>query len=256
MSQTSLVETTSSEPPRYAFDNTSSLRLNVIGTARDNSTSTAQSFALKGRYVHETAATPSTPTYHLSTRNTQSGNPWQLQISRLLPTEARRLSLAAEKGEDEPFVRFDDDLTLYSGEKINIPFSLGQKPLLVIRGQKRGTVQGSIVMEKAGRSYKFWHMIPIRRALTQAEEERMQALMQKRGYRDSDDWKKKLLLSVQERPAKGSEDLEWMDEDATVVASEKGGKLNFAPETGMETEKKDLILACWACKNFVLETTA
>ncbi|KAM0549174.1 hypothetical protein ACHAPJ_009483 [Fusarium lateritium] len=256
MSQTSLTETISGEPPRYAFDNTSSLRLSALGAARATPTTIEQSFSLKGRYIHGAAATQSTPTYHLSTRNTQSGNPWQLQISRLLPSQARSLSLAAEKGADEPFVKYDDDLTLYSGEKINIPFSLGQKPLLVIRGQKRGTVQGSIVMEKSGHSYKFWHMIPIRRALTQAEEERMQALMHKRGYRDSDDWKKKLLLSVQERPAKGSEELEWMDEYTTVVASEKDGKLNFAAGAGMETEKKDLIVACWACKSFILETSA
>ncbi|KAJ3549461.1 hypothetical protein NM208_g496 [Fusarium decemcellulare] len=254
MSQTSLVETSSGEPPRRAFDNTTTLRLNSPYVPNEPSIGIEQSFTLKGRYIYETKVTPPAPTYHVSTRNTQSGNPWQLQISHLLPSEARRLSEAASKGENEPFIRYDDDLTVYAGEKINVPFSLGQKPLLVIRGQKRGTIQGSIIMEKSGRSYKFWHMILIRRALTQAENERMQALMHKRGYRDSDDWKKKLLLTVQEGSTKGSGELEWVDELEAVVATEKDGELRVADK--METEKKDLVVSCWACKNFVLDKPA
>ncbi|KAF4470896.1 hypothetical protein FALBO_2191 [Fusarium albosuccineum] len=250
MSQTSLVTTSSGEPPRPAFDNTTTLRLNSPYVPNEPTIGIEQSFTLKGRYIYETKVTPAVATYHVSTRNTQTGNPWQLQISHLLPSEARRLSEAASKGENEPFIRYDDDLTVYAGEKINVPFSLGQKPLLVIRGQKRGTIQGSIIMEKSGRSYKFWHMIPIRHALTQAENERMQALMHKRGYRDSDDWKKKLLLAVQEG-TKGSGELEWVDELEAVVATEKDGELKVADK--METEKKDLVVSCWACKNFVLD---
>lgn len=137
---------------------------------------------------------------------------------------------------------------------MNIPFSfaagLGPTPLIVIRGQKRGTIQGSIVMEKSGRSCKFQHMIPIKRALTKVEEDKMQALMHKRGYRDSDDWKKKLLLTVQENSDKL---VEWVDEYGTVVAVEKDDKLEFSGE--IQTEKKDLVVACWACKGFVLEQT-
>ncbi|KAK2592802.1 hypothetical protein QQS21_009506 [Conoideocrella luteorostrata] len=255
MSQTSLVETSSGGPPRPAFENTGSLRLNLpYLTQEPSSAGVKQSFALDGRYIYETAATPATPIYHVSTSNTQSGKPWQLQVSRLLPSEARRLSVAASNAAEEPFIRYDDDLTLYAGEKINIPISIGPKPLLVIRGRKRGTVQGSIIMERSGRSYKFFHMIPIRRALTQAESDRMQALMHKRGYRDSDDWKKKLLLSVQERPTKGSEELEWIDEYDAIVATEQDGKVDIARE--MEIEKRDLVIACWACKNFVLDKPA
>jgi hypothetical protein len=252
MSQTSLVETISGEPTRPGFDYPRSLRLNSAYAAKETSfLGVAQSFTLNGRYIYETAAAPATATYHVSTRNTQSGKPWQLQVSRLLPSETRRVSIAASNAADEPFIRYDDDLTLYAGEKMNVPISLGHKPLLVMRGQKRGTMQGSIVMERSGRSYKFWHMIPIRHALTQAESDRMQALMHKRGYRDSDDWKKILLLSVQERSSTESEALKWTDEDEVVVAAEKDGKLDIPDQLGME--KKDLIIACWSCKNFVLD---
>lgn len=252
MSQTSLVETLSGEPPRPAFENADILRLNVANES--SSPTIGPSFTLNGRYIYEATATQYAASYHVSTRNTQSGKPWQLQVSRLLPSEARRLSVAANNAADEPFIRYDDDLTLYSGEKITIPISIGQKPLLVIRGLKRGTVQGSIIMERSGKSYNFWHMTPIRRALTKAENERMQALMHRRGYRDSDDWKKTLLLSVQERKTKGSGELEWIDEDKAIVAIEKESKLDVIDQ--LTVEKRDLIVACWACKNFVLEQAA
>ncbi|KAF5642025.1 hypothetical protein F52700_3206 [Fusarium sp. NRRL 52700] len=248
MSQTSLVESSSSgEAPRNAL----SLRLEAPLFSQVSVPPTKQSFNIQGRYVYETETKPAIPTYHISNCNTQAGNPWQLQMCRLLPSEVRRLGEATE---NDAFIKYDDDLTLYSGEKMNIPFSfaagLGPTPLIVIRGHKRGTIQGSIVMEKSGRSYKFYHMIPIKRALTKVEEDKMQALMQRRGYRDSDDWKKKLLLTVQENSAKV---VEWVDEYRTAVAVEKDDKLEFSGEIQME--KKDLVVACWACKGFVLEKT-
>ncbi|KAG5657997.1 hypothetical protein KAF25_006948 [Fusarium avenaceum] len=249
MSQTSLVESSSScEAPRNAL----SLRLETPFVPEGSTYTTKQSFNIQGPYVYETTASPATPTYHIATRNTQAGNPWQLQMCRLLLSEVRRIDAAIG---NDAFIRYDDDLTLYSGEKMNIPFSLGvglgPTPLIVIRGQKRGTIQGSIVMEKSGRSSKFYHMVPIKRALTKVEEDRMQALMHKRGYRDSDDWKKKLLLTVQERPTK---ELEWIDAYGSVVAVEKDANLEFSGE--MQTEKKDLVLACWACRGFVLDKDA
>ncbi|KAL6915428.1 hypothetical protein ACHAPO_009889 [Fusarium lateritium] len=245
MSQTSLVESSSSgEAPRHAL----SLRLDVPFIPRSSTQIPKQSFDIQGKYVYETEANPAIPTYHISTRNTQAGNPWQLQICRLLPSEVRRLGEATG---NEAFIRYDDDLTLYSSEKMNIPFSfaagLGPTPMIVIRGQKRGTIQGSVVMEKSGRACKFYHMIPIKRALTKVEEERMQALMHRRGYRDSDDWKKKLLLTVRESAA---QEMEWVDEYETTVAVEKDGKLEFSGD--IQTEKKDLVVACWASKGFVL----
>ncbi|OAQ69231.1 hypothetical protein VFPPC_13814 [Pochonia chlamydosporia 170] len=258
MSQTSLVETTG-EPPRAAFDHPGILRLNRPNLSEGNSPlgldlGLGQLFTLTGRFIYETTAGLSLPTYHISTRNTQSGKPWQLQLSHMLPSEARRVREAASDGSEEPFIRYDEDLTLYAGEKLNVPISLGRKPLLVIRGQKKGTVQGSVIMERSGRSYKFWHMVPIKHALTQAETQRMQALMHRRGYRDSDDWKKKLLLYVQERPAAGSGKLAWCDASGVAVADETGDKLNIADET--DIEKRDLIISCWACKNFVLDTAS
>jgi hypothetical protein len=249
MSQTSLVESSSSgNAPRNAL----SLRLEAPFVPEGSIYINKQSFNIQGHYVYETTANPATPTYHIATRNTQAGNPWQLQICRLLPSEVRRIGAATG---NDAFIRYDDDLTLYSGEKMNIPFSLGvglgPTPLIVIRGQKRGTVQGSIVMEKSGLSCKFYHMIPINRALTKAEEDRMKALMHKRGYRDSDDWKKKLLLAVQERPNK---ELHWIDEYGSVVAVEKDINLEFPGE--IQTERKDLVVACWACREFVLDKAA
>ena len=138
---------------------------------------------------------------------------------------------------------------------MNIPFIIGTKPLLIIRGEKRGTIQGSIVLEKSGHSaYSFWHLIPIRRVQTQAENERLQALMHKRGYKDSDDWNKKLLLTVSETKKKGVHELEWTDEFNNVIATELESKLNITA-TEMPAEKRDLVVACWACKNFVLSAS-
>ncbi|KAH6968039.1 hypothetical protein DER45DRAFT_545344 [Fusarium avenaceum] len=95
---------------------------------------------------------------------------------------------------------------------------------------------------------KFYHMIPIKHALAKAEEERMQTLMHKRGYRDSDDWKKKLLLTAQECPSK---EMEWIDEYGSAVVAEKDINLEFPGE--IQTEKKDFEVACWACMGFVLD---
>ncbi|KAF5562160.1 hypothetical protein FNAPI_3330 [Fusarium napiforme] len=246
MSQTSLVESSSSgEAPRNAL----SLRLEAPLFSQTSISPPKQSFNNQGRYVYETETSPATPTYHISSRNTQAGNPWQLQICRLLPSEVR---LVGETTGNDVFIKYDDDLTLYYEEKMSIPFSfaagIGPTPLIVIRGQKRGTIQGSIMMEKSGRVCKFYHMIPIKRALTKPEGDKMQALMQKRGYRDSDDLKKKLLLTVQENSAKVTE---WIDEYEVVVAVERDDKLEFSGE--MQTEKRDLVVACWACKRFVLD---
>ncbi|RBR15278.1 hypothetical protein FVER53590_25511 [Fusarium verticillioides] len=94
-----------------------------------------------GRYVYKTETSPVTSACHISSRNTQAGNPWQLHICRLLPSEVRRLGEATG---NDVFIRYDDDLTLYSGDKLNIPFNfasgLGPTPVIVIRGQKRGTI--------------------------------------------------------------------------------------------------------------------
>ncbi len=210
----------------------------------------------KDKYIYSTSKDPATASYHLSTRNTRQGNPWQMQISHLLPSESRRLSLASPADEDAPFIRYDDDLTLYTGEKVTIPFSIGSKPLLVLRGRRRGTVQGSIVLEKAGsRVFKFWHMQPIKHALTKENIERIQALMQKRGYKSSDDWKKELLFSVQlVKRSKTVEEVEWTDDLGAVVAIERDGLIIVGEELNMD--KKDLIVSCWACKTFVMAKPA
>ncbi|CAM1509639.1 Fc.00g033780.m01.CDS01 [Cosmosporella sp. VM-42] len=212
---------------------------------------TEQSFKLNGRYIYSaTTTTQSIATYHISTRNTRSGNPWQLQISRLLPSESRRLSMSTYDG-NEPLIKYDEDLTLYAAEKLTVPLSIGQKPLLCIRGRRRGTLQGTIILEKTlgrSRSYKFWHMTPIRRALTKAEEERLQALMHKRGYRTSDDWKKELLLSVR---GNGPEELQWTDEDDVPVAIERDGQL--ITKGDVNPDRRDQLIVCWASKNFVQE---
>lgn len=179
-----------------------------------------------------------------------------MQISHLLPSESRRLSLASSADAEVPFIRYDDDLTLYVGEKVTIPISIASKPLLVLRGRRRGTLQGSIVLEKTGsRLFKFWHMQPIKHALTKENIEKMQALMHKRGYKTSDDWKKELLFSVQlVKRSKMEEEVEWVDDLGDVVAIEKDGLLIV--REGVEMNKRDLIVSCWACKTFVLTKPA
>nr|RBQ90136.1 hypothetical protein FVER53263_20619 [Fusarium verticillioides] len=138
MSQTSLVESSSSgEAPRNAL----SLRLEAPPFSHTSISPTKQSLIMQGRYVYKTETSPVTSACHISSRNTQAGNPWQLHICRLLPSEVRRLGEATG---NDVFIRYDDDLTLYSGDKLNIPFNfasgLGPTPLIVIRGQKRGTI--------------------------------------------------------------------------------------------------------------------
>lgn len=210
-----------------------------------------ESFTRSGRYIY---AAPAIAAYHVATRNTVSGQPWQLLLSHLLPSETRRLGKSPEE-EEVPFIRYDEDMTLYTAERLNVPISIGQKPLLVIRGRKRGTVPGSIVMDKSlgpGRALKFWHVTPLRRPLTEAENARLQALMHKRGYRSSDDWKRELVFSVHGRKRQGLLELDWLDESGrTVAVEESGGRLS--PRCVMEAGQKDLLIACWASKNFIAE---
>ncbi len=218
-----------------------------------DSITTHESFIINDKFIYTTSTTPATAVYHTSTRNTRSGKPWQLAISHLLPSETRRLS-ATNTTTAASFIKYDDDLTLYTGEKLAVPISIGQKPLLCIRGR---ALPGTIVVEKTlGRSrmYKFWHMTPIRRPLTLAEEGRMQALMHKRGYRMSDDWKKELLYTAQGRGGRDSGEMEWTDDRGVVVAREGEGQLVMAAAEAWEATTRDLLVACWASRNFVQST--
>lgn len=234
---------------------------NLRLTAEPSSTTTHESFLLSDRFIYSTSPTrPAAAVYHVSTRNTRSGKPWQLAISHLLPSEARRLSSAAAAA---PLIKYDDDLTLYTGERLAVPISIGQKPLLCIRGGGRGAggsaLPGTIVVEKTlgrSRTYKFWHMTPIRRPLTRAEEERMQALMHRRGYRTSDDWRRELLYTVQ--GGGGRDEMEWKDQRGVVVARETEGRQLVVAAGGneapLEASVRDLLVACWASRNFVQST--
>lgn len=191
-------------------------------------------FALSGRLI----SNKDLPSFHVSTRSTKDGKLWQLAIARVLPSEARKLA-----EDPEALIRYDEELTVYSGKKMALPIRLVQAPMLAIHGHKRGTVSGSVTMEKSGRgTYKFFHITPIHHPMTLAENERMQALMHRRGYRDSDDWRKELLFTLKEG--------EWKF-GKTVVAMERDGKLDVLDDEF--DGGADLLAACWACKNFVLE---
>lgn len=281
MSETSTIASSkSSESRRLAIDLSSvthplgqygTIRLTGAASADESSSikpAAAESFIMNDKFIYSTATTPATAAFHLSTRNTRTGKPWQLQISHLLPSETRRLSVAASSPADEtPYIKYDEDLTLYTGERIAVPISIGQKPLLCIRGRRRGTLAGTVVLERAllgrSRAYKFWHMTPVRRPQTQAENERMQALMHRRGYKMSDDWNKELLYTVQGKGGSGRgkemvEGTEWTDESGGVVAIERDGQLVvLAGHAGTaEADRRDLLVACWASKNFVQSTRA
>ncbi|XWW94254.1 hypothetical protein V2A60_002197 [Cordyceps javanica] len=241
---------------------------------------THESFIMSDKFIYSTSSSPATAIYHLSTRNTRSGQPWQLAISHLLPSEVRLLAAAAAAAASSatassssasaaaaaaPFIKYDDDLTLYTGERLAVPISIGQKPLLCIRGRRRagggGLSGGTVVVEKTlgrSRTYKFWHMTPIRRPLTQAEEDRMQALMRRRGYRSSDDWNKELLYTVQGRgggrESREAGEMEWTDDRGVVVAREAGGQLTIGGAEPLEAGTRDLLVACWASRVFVRST--
>ncbi|TQW01192.1 hypothetical protein IF1G_01123 [Cordyceps javanica] len=241
---------------------------------------THESFVMSDKFIYSTSSSPATAIYHLSTRNTRSGQPWQLAISHLLPSEVRLLAAAAATAAASssspssaaaapaPFIKYDDDLTLYTGERLAVPISIGQKPLLCIRGRRRagggGLSGGTVVVEKTlgrSRTYKFWHMTPIRRPLTQAEEDRMQALMRRRGYRSSDDWNKELLYTAQGRGGGSSSsrgeagEMEWTDDRGVVVAREADGQLTIGGGAEpLEAGTRDLLVACWASRVFVRST--
>lgn len=236
---------------------------NVALPGKGTFTSTHESFIMNDKYIYSTSTTPATAIYHLSTRNTRTGKPWQLAISRLLPSEMRRLATAPSSSSPDPssvpFIKYDDDLTLYTGEKIAVPISIGQKPLLCIRGRGRRCLPGTVVVEKSlgrSRTYKFWHMTLIRRPLTQAEDDRMQALMHKRGYKSSDDWRKELLYTAVGKGSKEDVEMEWTDERDVVVARESDGQLVVCGDEAAEMERRDLLVACWASRNFVQSTPA
>ncbi|KAM3533885.1 hypothetical protein MY4038_002875 [Beauveria bassiana] len=224
-----------------------------------STTTTHESFLLCEKFIYATSCTPATAVYHISTRNTRSGKPWQLALSRLLPSETRLLSSASSTTSPLPLIKYDDDLTLYTGEKLAVPISIGQKPLLCIRGRRAGSSSSSstIIVEKTlgrSRTYKFWRMTPIRRPLNKAEEERMQALMHKRGYRTSDDWRKELVYTAQQGRSGGAAaaaTTEWTDERGVVVARESDGQLVMGGAEAVEASTRDLLVACWASSNFV-----
>ncbi|KAM3565253.1 hypothetical protein MY1884_000326 [Beauveria asiatica] len=258
MSETATIATSSSGG-RPALDltetipltRTPNIRLLGAGAALTTSTSTTtthESFLLCEKFIYATSCTPSTAVYHVSTRNTRSGKPWQLALSRLLPSEARLVSSASTSS--PPLIKYDDDLTLYTGEKLVVPISIGQKPLLCIRGSG-----STIIAEKTlgrSRTYKFWRMTPIRRPLNKAEEERMQTLMHKRGYRTSDDWRKELVYTAQQGRAGGAAaTTEWTDERGVVVARESDGQLVMGGAEAVGASARDLLVACWASRNFV-----
>ncbi|KAM3455048.1 hypothetical protein MY3296_002618 [Beauveria thailandica] len=229
----------------------------ALTTSTTTTTTTHESFLLCEKFIYATSCTPSTAVYHVSTRNTRSGKPWQLALSRLLPSEARLVSSASTSS--PPLIKYDDDLTLYTGEKLVVPISIGQKPLLCIRGRGcGGSSSGSsstIIAEKTlgrSRTYKFWRMTPIRRPLNKAEEERMQTLMHKRGYRTSDDWRKELVYTAQQGRAGGAAaTTEWTDERGVVVARESDGQLVMGGAEAVGASARDLLVACWASRNFV-----
>ncbi|KAJ4147285.1 hypothetical protein LMH87_001819 [Akanthomyces muscarius] len=256
MSETATICSSSSggRPGLDLADTVPFTRLPNIRLTASVSTTAHESFLLRDRFIYSTSTMPAAAVYHVSTRNTRSGKPWQLAISHLLPSEARRLSTTAPPSA-VPFIKYDDDLTLYTGEKLAVPISIGQKPLLCIRG---GALPGVIVVEKTlgrSRTYKFWHMTPIRRPLTRAEEERMQALMRRRGYRTSDDWRRELLYAVQGRGSREAGEMDWTDERGVVVAREtEGRQLVVAGGQALEASTRDLLVACWASRNFVQST--
>ncbi|KAM3525471.1 hypothetical protein NHJ13051_003988 [Beauveria bassiana] len=251
MSETATIASSNSGG-RPALDLTETIPLTTT-------TTTHESFLLCEKFIYATSCTPATAVYHISTRNTRSGKPWQLALSRLLPSETRLLSSAsASTTSPLPLIKYDDDLTLYTGEKLAVPISIGQKPLLCIRGRRAGGSSSStIIVEKTlgrSRTYKFWRMTPIRRPLNKAEEERMQALMHKRGYRTSDDWRKELVYTAQQGRAGGAAaaaTTEWTDERGVVVARESDGQLVMGGAEAVEASARDLLVACWASSNFV-----
>ncbi|OAA60155.1 hypothetical protein ISF_06165 [Cordyceps fumosorosea ARSEF 2679] len=214
--------------------------LHLIGSSSSPET-THECLLLRDKFIYTTssASSPSpSAAYHLSTRRTRSGLPWTLSISRLLPSEVRLL--AASSPSPSVHIKYDDDLTLYTGERIAVPFCLGPTPLLCIRGRSL-PAGASIVVDAA---HKFWRVTPRRRPLTAAEEERMRALMHRRGYRAGDDWRRELLYAV----GKGAG--EWTDKEGVVVAREgEDGQLVVAGR--MEAGERDLLVACWAARNFV-----
>ncbi|KAJ6784419.1 hypothetical protein PWT90_09984 [Aphanocladium album] len=266
MSETSTIASSCSGR-RPAIDMTRTLPLTRMPNIRLTGASTTahESFIMNEKFIYSTSTTPATATYHLSTRNTRSGKPWQLAISHVLPSEKQRLSVSSSSStatrettttttttaKTAPFIKYDDDLTLYTGEKLAVPISIGQKPLLCIRGRQQA---GVVVVEKTlgrSRTYKFWRMTPIRRPLTQIEEDKMQALMHKRGYRTSDDWRRELLYTAQGKGARELAEMEWTDERGIVVARESDGQLVVGGPEAQEVDRKDLLVACWASRKFV-----
>ncbi|KAM0664984.1 hypothetical protein ACQRIU_006137 [Beauveria bassiana] len=267
MSETATIASSSNSGGRPALDLTETIPLTrtpnirLLGGAATSTTTTHESFLLCEKFIYATSCTPATAVYHISTRNTRSGKPWQLALSRLLPSEARLLSSASASTSPLPLIKYDDDLTLYTGEKLAVPISIGQKPLLCIRGRRAGSSSSStIIVEKTlgrSRTYKFWRMTPIRRPLNKVEEERMQALMHKRGYRTSDDWRKELVYTAQQGRAGGAAaaaTTEWTDERGVVVARESDGQLVMGGAEAVEASARDLLVACWASRNFVLSS--
>ena len=214
-----------------------------------------ESFAVHNPFIYSTTSTSYTPIYQVSLLNTRSGEPWQLRLCRLLPSETRRLSMPTGDGGERARVRYDDDLTLYVAQGVNSLLSIGATSQVCIRGCKARALRGTVAMERCrglmkGPSYQFWHVTAVRARLDAEENEHRRKVMHRRGYRVSDDWKRELLFSLHGGRRIGSAgELEWRDENRRLVATERDERLVATGQ--MDAEDRDLLIACWVSKRWI-----
>ena len=91
MSQITLIESSSSSGLQAQ-----SFHLDTSHLAKENKRIvTNELFRLSDHYIFEESEVIPVAVYHVATHNTKTGQPHRLQISRLLPSESRRLSVAA-----------------------------------------------------------------------------------------------------------------------------------------------------------------
>ena len=223
-----------------------------------------RAFTLRPPLIHATgSSTADFPRYQLEAQYTSKGLPYRLWIRRLLGSESRRLSRAAESGNgDAPTatttttngnIPFDQDTTLYmiehthglsSSSWLTAATGPGDAPrTLRIYGRRRGTLGGHIEYTRGRRgAARFQHVT--RNAAGDALREANEARMRRRGYRPDEEVSTAPLFCV----AGGGE---WSDAAGAIVAAEApGGESLRLLDPLLDVAGRDLLVACWAAKSW------
>ncbi|KAF2200306.1 hypothetical protein GQ43DRAFT_79922 [Delitschia confertaspora ATCC 74209] len=197
----------------------------------------AETFRLQGPLIYATAPTGHTPRYHLQQDFTFWGRPNRLHIRRLGAFESRALLSRASN----QITRFDESTAMFVTDGVEM-----KSP------SRETAARGKIVLESGmGITGKWWKIYRVTKSpWRDSLNPKNQARLQKYGYHAADEWDKRLLFVVR----KGGT---WVDNEgkrvgAELTESKSPGEV-FTVEGEVEEKRRDLLVACWLMKLWVVK---